>query len=191
MDQKTPVPVEAGTSLETSGDQIGAKTSTDNTENKMVVMVAVDESQGSLYALSWALDNLLPMTANTSSWLLFHAEQPLHHYMHPVGPDAAVYATPSLIESVRQAQQQNSKHLLDKALRICHDKGVTAETLAMEGDAKDMICQAAEQMHVDLLIVGSRGLGTFKRAFLGSVSDYCAHHARCPVLIVKPQKADH
>ena len=26
------------------------------------------------------------------------------------------------------------------------------------------------------------------RAFLGSVSDYCAHHANCPILIVKPPK---
>ncbi|ESQ48848.1 hypothetical protein EUTSA_v100218381mg, partial [Eutrema salsugineum] len=25
-------------------------------------------------------------------------------------------------------------------------------------------------------------------AFLGSVSDYCAHHANCPILIVKPPK---
>nr|GMD44331.1 Adenine nucleotide alpha hydrolases-like superfamily protein [Ipomoea batatas] len=41
-------------------------------------------------------------------------------------------------------------------------------------------------MAVDLVVVGSRGLGQIKRAVLGSVSDYCAHHARCPVLIVKP-----
>jgi nucleotide-binding universal stress UspA family protein len=26
------------------------------------------------------------------------------------------------------------------------------------------------------------------RAILGSVSDYCAHHAKCPILIVKPPK---
>lgn len=38
-----------------------------------------------------------------------------------------------------------------------------AETLILDGDPKDMICQAAEQMHVDLLVVGSRGLGKIKR----------------------------
>lgn len=38
-----------------------------------------------------------------------------------------------------------------------------AETLILEGDAKDRICEAAEEMHVDLLVVGSRGLGKIKR----------------------------
>lgn len=38
---------------------------------------------------------------------------------------------------------------------------------------------------VDLLIMGSRGLGAVKRAVLGSVSDYCVANAECPVLIVR------
>ncbi|KAH9737772.1 Usp domain-containing protein [Citrus sinensis] len=68
---------------------------------------------------------------------------------------------------------------------------VNAQTLILDGDARDVICQAVEQMHIDLLVVGSRGLGKVKRAFLGSVSDYCAHHAVCPILIVKPPKEHH
>jgi nucleotide-binding universal stress UspA family protein len=40
---------------------------------------------------------------------------------------------------------------------------IKAETLILDGDPKDMICQAAEQMHADLLVVGSRGLGKIKR----------------------------
>lgn len=40
---------------------------------------------------------------------------------------------------------------------------IKAETLILTGDPKDVICQATEQMHVDLLVVGSRGLGMVKR----------------------------
>ncbi|KAK3007964.1 hypothetical protein RJ639_014052, partial [Escallonia herrerae] len=68
---------------------------------------------------------------------------------------------------------------------------VKAETLILEGDPKDMICDAANEMHVDVLVVGSRGHGMIKRALLGSVSDYCAHHVKCPTLIVKPPKESH
>eukprot|EP00258_Populus_trichocarpa_P042306 XP_024458325.1 universal stress protein A-like protein [Populus trichocarpa] len=71
---------------------------------------------------------------------------------------------------------------------MCKDKMIKAETLILEGDPKDKICRATEQMQADVLVVGSRGLGKIKRALLGSISDYCAHHAKCPILIVKPPK---
>jgi nucleotide-binding universal stress UspA family protein len=40
---------------------------------------------------------------------------------------------------------------------------IKAETLILEGDPKDKICRAIEQMQADVLVVGSRGLGKIKR----------------------------
>ena len=37
----------------------------------------------------------------------------------------------------------------------------------------------------DLLVVGSRGHGGFTEALLGSVSQHCVQHARCPVVVIR------
>ncbi|CAN1306986.1 Universal stress protein A-like protein [Linum perenne] len=164
-------------------------------------MVAIDESDGSFYALQWVLDHLVggggggivpsnePSLEDTGMVTLVHVQQPFHPQILPVGPGGgAFYATSATFQaSMKQAEDENSAALLARAMKLCSDNMIKAETLILEGDAKDKLCQATEQTHVDLLVVGSRGLGKIKRAFLGSVSDFCAHHAKCPVLIVKPQ----
>ncbi|XP_048257558.1 universal stress protein in QAH/OAS sulfhydrylase 3'region-like [Haliotis rufescens] len=44
-----------------------------------------------------------------------------------------------------------------------------------------------EEEKADLIITGTRGLGSIRRTFLGSVSDYVVHHSNVPVLICRHQ----
>jgi nucleotide-binding universal stress UspA family protein len=57
------------------------------------------------------------------------------------------------------------------------------ETLLIEGDAGPALCRLAADVGASALIVGSRGRGGLKRAFLGSVSDYIVRNAPCSVVV--------
>jgi nucleotide-binding universal stress UspA family protein len=61
--------------------------------------------------------------------------------------------------------------------------GVEIDRQVIEGSAADVLIRAATEN--DLLVVGSRGHGGFASLLLGSVSQQCAHHAPCPVVIVR------
>ncbi|MBR7827142.1 universal stress protein [Actinospica sp. MGRD01-02] len=55
-----------------------------------------------------------------------------------------------------------------------------------QGPATAVLVEASRG--ADLLVVGSRGHGAFDGMLLGSVSQHCAQHAVCPVVIVPPQQ---
>ncbi|XP_022883005.1 universal stress protein A-like protein [Olea europaea var. sylvestris] len=135
-------------------------------KKKMKVLVAIDESDGSFCALKWALDHLfcypIQPDQEPNTITLVHVQPLFQSFLYPAGPDAP-YATPEVLDAVKQAKAQNAANILSRALHMCKEKKIKAESLILEGDPKDRICQAAEELHVDLVVVGSRGLGTIKR----------------------------
>ena len=58
-------------------------------------------------------------------------------------------------------------------------------TLLKAGDPADVIIKEAEEGEYDILVMGSRGLGTFSRAMLGSVSNKVLNHVGINVLVVR------
>ena len=50
------------------------------------------------------------------------------------------------------------------------------------------IIDRAEEIGAGLIVMGSRGFGTIRRALMGSVSDSVVRHAHCPVVVVRPEK---
>ena len=60
----------------------------------------------------------------------------------------------------------------------------------VSGSPRTEIIRVAEEEKVNMIITGSRGMGTVKRTLLGSVSDHVLHHAHVPVLVCK-HKDDH
>lgn len=60
-----------------------------------------------------------------------------------------------------------------------------AETRVLHGDAGAALCALATEVRATAIVLGSRGRGGIKRAFLGSVSDFVVRNAPCPVVVAR------
>lgn len=78
-------------------------------------------------------------------------------------------------------EEQEVKERLTALTSSAHPSRVTV----LQGHAGKEIVRYAADVNADLIIVGSRGLGTLQEWMLGSVSHYVAQHASCAVTIVK------
>jgi len=62
-----------------------------------------------------------------------------------------------------------------------------AEAVLLEGHPSSTVCDWAKTTHCDLLVAASHS-GLVERSLLGSFAGYLAHHAPCPVLLVRPHE---
>ena len=80
------------------------------------------------------------------------------------------------------AREVGERVLSDAAAKV---EGLKLNTQVEFGNPAETIIEVAEKGNYDLIVVGSRGLSSVKRFFLGSVSDDVSHHAKPSVLIVR------
>jgi nucleotide-binding universal stress UspA family protein len=78
------------------------------------------------------------------------------------------------------------RSIAEDAARQLTRAGVRAEPELRRGDAAHEIVRAAEACHADLVVTGSRGLGTLPRLLLGSVARKVLLHAGRSVLVMRP-----
>jgi nucleotide-binding universal stress UspA family protein len=149
------------------------------------VVVGVDGSAGSLEALRFALEEARLRRARLvalCAWMLPLTEVP--------GPFLLeLPAAGPTLEQVRPELERAAERRLDEALESVAGHGdVEIERRVVEAAPAHALVEASEG--AELLVVGSRGHGGFAGLRLGSVGQQCAHHARCPVVIVPTPRSD-
>ncbi|KAM7520839.1 hypothetical protein LguiB_019801 [Lonicera macranthoides] len=155
------------------------------------VIVAVDGGEESMNALRWALKNLkLRSTPPEGSLVILHVQSP-PSISAGLSPGAIPFGGPSDVEvpaftaAIVAHQRRITDAIIAHALQNCSDTNVNFKRKVVVGDPKEKVCEVVEELHADLLVMGSRTFGPIKRMFLGSVSNYCTNHVQCPVIIVK------
>lgn len=63
--------------------------------------------------------------------------------------------------------------------------GITTHTALLDSVPAQGILDAADEHHVDLIVLGSRGRGTFANLLLGSTADRVLHYSKVPVMIAR------
>jgi len=71
-----------------------------------------------------------------------------------------------------------------KSLKEKYPK-LTVSTQLKKGYVAKKILKASEETEVDLIVIGSRGLGGLTGWFLGSVTNHVVNHCTKPILVVK------
>jgi len=150
--------------------------------------VAVDYSPSSKFALQWALDNLADKGDRV---VIIHVNQ---NKAPESGQSQLWEKSGSPLVPLSEFRQVNlSKNyelnpdaeILDMLDTASRQKELEVIAKIYWGDAREKLCEAVDDLKLDSLVMGSRGLGQLKRVFLGSVSNYVISNANCPVTVVK------
>jgi nucleotide-binding universal stress UspA family protein len=68
--------------------------------------------------------------------------------------------------------------------------GVRIQSRILSGNVVDKICECAEEVNADIVLVGSRGLGNIGSLVLGSVSERVVHKCPRSVMVVKGERLE-
>jgi nucleotide-binding universal stress UspA family protein len=143
------------------------------------IIVGIDGSTHSRRALDWAIHEAAirhtPLTvltvqqAMTSFWagpMIYPEDQDLAEHARKIAQDETDDALRKLAEDARPP-----------VVIVLAVPGIPAEEiLSLARDA-------------DMIVLGSRGAGGFKKLLMGSVASQVTHHAHCPVMIIPAEES--
>lgn len=138
------------------------------------IAVGVDGSEAASDALRWALKH-------TSSDDVIHA---VYVWQVNQGPRSDVVPAGEL-KLHRSAADHAVREIVDSVVAEFEGRAGSVEAVSYFGHPGKWLVDLSDE--VDMLVVGSRGLGGFRGLLLGSVSTYVVHHAKCPVVVVRSE----
>jgi nucleotide-binding universal stress UspA family protein len=136
-----------------------------------LIVVALDGSAYSLKALDYAREL---GEKHGSKLILLHAFQ----------STSDLRGTEGFNQMVGKRKQKGETIIKDAVNRL-GPVSLDVEEDLLEGPAAEAIISVVESRHADLVVMGTRGMGSLTGLVFGSVSTKVVHHAPCPVMVVR------
>ena len=146
------------------------------------ILVAVDGSEGSTRASEVAVDLAEKYNAQLFVLNVFRG-YPEYLTAFPSIPAPSGKA----FEDYEAYARKAAVEVVGRAVSIAEKKGVKAKPKTSEtiGSVVQTITDYAITEKIDLIVMGTRGMGGFKKMLLGSVSSGVVTHAHSTVLVVR------
>jgi len=141
----------------------------------MKFMVALDGSDNANMAFEAACELLKP---GDLLYLISVAEFAVYYN---------TYVSQTALQLNLQAEKR-ARRILIKYCQLCIQRGIKHFCILGQGETRDIICEQVEQRGIDTLVIGRKGLSTFERIIVGSVSEHCVKNAKCNVFVVKQDR---
>ena len=145
------------------------------------VLVGADGSRGSDFTISALARFADPAGTKIAVISVVPPYSPL---LFP-DPGGAVHIPPEAVEQNQEIEKQmrnRAQRQAEGAAAQLRDGGFEVEAHIATGSPTEELLKEAESGDFDLVAVGSRGLGPFRRALLGSVSDHVVRHSRAALV---------
>ncbi|MDE1872981.1 MAG: universal stress protein [Thaumarchaeota archaeon] len=138
------------------------------------IMVPYDQSEPANRALEVAID--LAKKYDSKISIVTCIVPPI--LMDPIF--APPYAETSLL------MKKNAEQAVSVLESRLNELKISVKTAVLEGmSVTDELVSYSESHQIDFIVMGSRGLGGFKKLLLGSVASGVSQHSKCPILIIK------
>jgi len=152
------------------------------------LLVALDGSENSARASQAAIELAEKLKADL---IVLHAITPPTLYYHTeASPEGPVIEPPTHekeIDLYLEYARRVGRGIVDPTVSEAEKRGIVVKADLLEASASlvEAIVNQTVKEDAHLIIVGTRGLGGFKKLLMGSVSSGVVDHAHCPVLVIR------
>lgn len=149
------------------------------------ILVPIDGSEPSFDAASFAINLAAKYDAHIHLLHIVHVDQILRALGIHIGSSSYAEEVNKHVEEARKEASKWFERIAKEDVRVTHPVKISTDVKGTSFSIVGEIVDYAEKNDIDLIVMGTRGLGGFSKVLTGSVATGVVNYSSCPVLIVR------